>query len=1233
MTKHSKRWCIAKPSPVLQEIFVSKLGISRVIAQILLNRGITTLDEARMFLAADFGSLHSPFMLKDMDKAVERIRLAVQQGEKVRVFGDYDADGITSTCIMVRALRRAGVAADYYIPERLTEGYGLNEGAVTTARKDGISLIVTVDCGITAVREVELAGELGIDIIITDHHEPQAELPQALALINPKQRDCRYPFKDLAGAGVAFKLGQAVLGCPETGVIQELIELACLGTIADIVPLKGENRILVRYGLDFMSRAICPGLRALIRHSGITDREITSHQVAFQMAPRINAAGRLGEASTGVRLLLSEDAAEAEKLALELCIRNDQRQALEAAIYKDALREIEAGEFNPEREKVLVLAKEGWHLGVIGIVASRLAKDFYRPVVLLGIEGDDAKGSARSIPPFDIFTAFQHCEKHLAKYGGHRQAAGLTIPVSEIGEFMSAINRYAEEALSGHDLLPEVNIDSEVRLKDLDDTLYHQLQMLAPYGCDNQEPLLAAREACVLEHRTVGVNGAHLKFRVGDGRSVYDGIGFNFSTRSDLFGRGEMLDVVFTLEKNEWNGKTRMQLNLKDFRPSIPVKEAGSPAADAPGGFAEEQGGFVEELFRNAVTYLTDDIYRDIAAREEFYTKVAGVTFEGRQAVVAGLTEGETLQLLREPDNRHDSNAVRVETASGSQAGYLNARLARHFAPLLDRGEQYVACVTQVTGGSDRNFGVNIIIRKAGEEDREDNLLKQARLREELADLTDAELLSRIRRALLGGNHYREKQKEAIELLIQGCNTLAVFGTGRGKSAVFQSVAAYKALRERTLTIILYPLRALVNDQFENMSSRLAGLGLNVYKGNGSISETERAALFSAPEKEEADILLTTPEFVSHHLGKFQQMTRRVGLFVVDESHHIGLASQVHRPIYKRLGELAGKLGHPTVLAVTATAGDEVAAEIVEVLGIDRVVIDPHIRSNLELVDKRDWPDKQGYLKQLAATGEKTIIYVNSRLQTIELAAMLRESLPDSRDRIVFYHAGLTGEQRNTVERMFHRGEVNVVVSTSAFGEGIDIPDVKNVVVFHLNFNFTEFNQQCGRAGRDGNRALIHLLCGKRDAGINRFILESSSPDRDTLAKLYIVIKDLSGQGTPVTSTNDELAGLLKKAGIRQAKAGMVSAGLGILEELGLIEREIIGRSRSVYLLPAPAEKVDIESSLRFCEGQEERAAFQEFQAFFFDAAGEELLSLVNRPILPVRYVEENVLPQLERKL
>lgn len=1220
MQQHKKIWKVSRKNRTVQEILSCHLGISRITAQLLVNRGIVSIEQAEQFLNSSLEDLMDPYMMKGMRQAVNRIFLAIQANEPITVYGDYDVDGITSTVLLTDVLERLGANCQYYIPNRLTEGYGLNSEVIQGLADDGCKLIVTVDCGISSFEEVCFAGQKGIEVIITDHHEPPEVLPEALAIINPKQEDCPYSFKDLAGVGVAFKLAHALM--KERGKAEEVfgfLDVVALGTIADLVPLQGENRILVKKGLPLISDGGRAGLRALLEIAGLKGQEVDSTNVAFALAPRLNAAGRISDAKEGVQLLKEEDFEVALDIAKALDRANRERQAIEAVIYAEAVEAIESA--NTMHDKVLVVAGSDWHLGVIGIVASKLVNRYYRPVVLLSVDGERAKGSARSIPGFHLFRALQLNKELLIKYGGHSQAAGLTLEVGRVQDLRRALNEYAEDILTEELLIEQINVDSELDFSEVSKELYYQIMQLAPFGCANPSPLLASRSAGVVEYRPVGSDGKHLKLRVAKENYLMEAIGFNLADCCEYVDLGQKVDLVFELQKNQWKGRTTLQLNVKDIKQSG-VCDNPFAVQSSTLESAEKGKTFVDGLFEKAAEYLIDDYYRDIVDKDEFYTKVVGVTFENRQEVVRRLKEGDTLYLVREYDNPYDPNAVRVENKYGQQVGYLNARLARHFAPLLEQREQYRVLVSSVTGGDERNFGVNIVIQRLQEKDSEEGKAILREIRERLRALEDADLNEEIRKALLGSHKYRDSQREALESLEGGKNTLAIFGTGRGKSAVFQSFAAKRAIRQGELTVILYPLRALANDQYEVMQAKLSRLGLRVFRGNGSLSAGERGDLFAAIASGELDILLTTPEFLAFHIDKLLKMPKKTGFFVVDESHHISLASLSQRPAYKKLSAIVNLLGEPLTLAVTATARDEVAQEIVDVLQIEEMVIDTHVRANMELIDKRGVRDKDAYLREIVAREGKTVIYVNSRTKAVEIALMLREANPHRSEEIAYYHAGLKNEDRKTIESMFKEGALTVVVATSAFGEGIDIPDIRHVVLYHLNFNFTEFNQQSGRGGRDGKRTYIHLLSGSRDIRINEFILEASAPERNLLAVLYTVLAQLQKGSEGVRLTNKEIAERMHRAGVRRVKDSSVSAGLGILEELGLIRRESAGRDRQIIVNPQPAKKVSLEKSLRFMEGLEERAAFDEFQHSFFSASPEELLSRINQPIYPTSAIK-----------
>lgn len=575
-----KIWRLAEPRPQVREMLARELKISEIVAQVLVNRGITTIEAAREFLWSGLEGLHNPELLPGLNKAVARVFAAITAGEKILIYGDYDVDGITATTLLYLTLSKLGARVDYYIPDRLEEGYGLNQAALEKALEDGFSLVVTVDCGISSVDEADWALEAGLDLIITDHHEPQDQLPRALAVLNPKAAaglQPAYPFQDLAGVGVSFKLAQGLLRylnprLPEGEAGREYLDLVALGTIADIVPLREENRILVKYGLEQLNSSQRPGLAALRQVCGLAGREITAGNVGFILAPRLNAGGRLGDARRGVRLLISSDASEAADIATQLEQENRRRQELEAETTAQAVAMLEAAAMDESgadavyKDKVLVLASEGWHPGVIGIVASRLVEKYHRPTILLTLEDGIAKGSCRSIPGFDIYQALTACKQHLITFGGHKQAAGLSLAAADVQAFRQEINRWGNPILTEELLHPKVRIDEVVAFSELSLDLVAQLELLEPFGHQNPGPVLACRSAKILDSRGVGRDNTHLKLRVTGGQGAVEAIGFQFGGVLGRMRAGRVLDLAFALEKNEWNNRTNLQLVLKDIK-------------------------------------------------------------------------------------------------------------------------------------------------------------------------------------------------------------------------------------------------------------------------------------------------------------------------------------------------------------------------------------------------------------------------------------------------------------------------------------------------------------------------------------------------------------------------------------------------------------------------------------------------------------------------------------------
>lgn len=561
-----KVWKIVE-TPLEQAYELAKqLGVSPLLGQLLVNRGITDPEKASAFLAPKIDQLPDPFLFKDMGQAVDRLEKAVKDQEQVLVYGDYDVDGVTSVALFIRVLGRLLPGKIlYYIPKRLEEGYGLHLSSLQRAASKGVKLVITVDCGITAVEESRYLKNNGIDLIITDHHEPQTDLPEACAIIDPKVPDSGYPFSQLAGVGVAFKLLQGLASrIPDLKErLFKNLDLVAFGTVADIVPLLEENRIIVKYGLEQIRKHENVGMRALIQTAGLGEREIDTGHIGYLLAPRINAAGRMGNPSIGVKLFLTNDPVQALDLAKELEKENQRRQLIENKVLQEAQLQIEA---EPEfvQEHALVLAGEGWHPGVIGIVASKLVEIYHKPVILVGFEGDEGRGSGRSIAGFNLFEAIEACGQYLVRYGGHEFAAGLTVARDQFPDFKRAFLDIAKASLNQEDLLPWLKIESMIDLTGIDLELVRELNKLAPCGPANPTPILGCKALQLVEYRNVGENGKHLKLKVSAANVIREGIGFNLGSLNQELASTKEVDLAFSLEENNWNGSTQVQLNLKD---------------------------------------------------------------------------------------------------------------------------------------------------------------------------------------------------------------------------------------------------------------------------------------------------------------------------------------------------------------------------------------------------------------------------------------------------------------------------------------------------------------------------------------------------------------------------------------------------------------------------------------------------------------------------------------------
>ena len=543
-------------------------GYPYLVSSVLASRGVTCPEQATEFLTQETTLVHSPFLMKDMDKAVARIDRALSDGERIAIFGDYDVDGITATCIMVDYLKGRGADVVHYIPRRIEDGYGLSCEAIEGLRKGGATLLVTVDCGITGVEEVAYAQSIGMDVVVTDHHECKEALPEASAVVDPRRTDCEYPFKHLAGCGVALKLVLA-LGGPdrEEALFSRYCTLAAIGTVADVMQMSGENRTIVSRGLDGIEHSDFIGLHALLKEAGLTGKDVSSVQIGFVLAPRINAAGRMGAADMAAELLLCQDEAKAEELAKALCALNRERQNVEQDIYTQAEEMI--GHMPDRQRSALVLESSRWHQGVVGIVASRLSEKYARPSFMIHLNGSTGKGSCRSWGGFNLFAALESCKDLLLGFGGHELAAGFTIQRENIPAFRDRMNDYAR-GLCGESA-PESVLDIDAAITRPGEVTLEELEALSalePYGSGNTRPVFCLLGATLLRTQNVGQN-RHLKLRLGKGCAQFDGI--FFSTVAERCGCtvGDRVDAAFYLQINEFRGSRTVQLQMVDIRPSL----------------------------------------------------------------------------------------------------------------------------------------------------------------------------------------------------------------------------------------------------------------------------------------------------------------------------------------------------------------------------------------------------------------------------------------------------------------------------------------------------------------------------------------------------------------------------------------------------------------------------------------------------------------------------------------
>ena len=1112
----SNRWDVLVPDEAAERALVAECGVSPLVACVLSARGMTDPSGVRDYLSPSLErDWCDPGLIPGLDEAAERVRLAVGRGETIAIFGDFDVDGMTSTCLLTRALRELGAkVVRPYIPHRFDEGYGLSRDALARVMADGKpDLLITVDNGIAAADEVAWLLSEGIDVVVTDHHEPSDLVPAGCPVCDPKlSAGC--PSRELAGAGVALKLvcelGRS-LGRPD--LWRSYTELAAMGTVSDMMLLVGENRALVADGIARLRDTDRAGLVALAAAAGCDLATVTSDSLPFSLVPRLNAAGRLGCVDVAFDLLMCDDPAEAAKLAGRLEAVNRERREIESVLADEAFAKIDASYDSDCR--AIVVAGEGWHEGVKGIVAGRIVGRYHVPAILFTVSDGVARGSGRSVGDVDLFHAVEQCSDLCVRFGGHAGAVGVTVDVANLGAFRERLDAVLSE-LPAEQFVSTGEVAAVVGLGELDTSTIASLEVMQPFGQGNKKPLLAVTGVSMRGRSRVGGVGEHLRFAASDGINSLPAIMFRAPDIERACGWDGAVDVVFEPVNETWQGRTKPKLMVRD----ILYRSSDGPAPAEP--------SLCDELLERSHQALSADV------------------------AAASVPDAAPI-------------------ASGAAADATSAA--------VERGR--------------------------------------------LAGLGADELDDELRRRMIGDADLLPAQSEALSRLAAGRPTMCVMATGRGKSLVFHLHAARTAIAAGGASVFVFPLRALVSDQAFHLAEALAPVGVSVRVLTGESLPEERDAVFSALVDGSCDVVLTTPEFLSIHVSRFAA-PGRVRFLVVDESHHAAAEGTV-REAYDSLPAVVRALGSPVSLAVTATASTDVARRVCDLLGIADadVVVDQSRRPNLRLSDARELRDREAALVNVVASGEKTIVYVNSREQSVSLTSMLRHALGDLAPRIAYYNVGLSRADRNRVERAFRSGEVCCIVSTSAFGEGVNLPDVRNVILFHMPFGSTEFNQMSGRAGRDGLPATVHLLFGSRDARLNDRLLESAAPARDQLVLLYRVLGALGRRareatGSPaVNVANADIAASAREIDASSAlDERAVSCGIAVFRELGFLDVEGYGSSRTIAMADSPA-RMRLEDSIRYLEGARAREAFSRFRDWVLAASSDELLERINGPIVP----------------
>jgi single-stranded-DNA-specific exonuclease len=1134
---------------------VDALGLSAITAQVLLNRGLRAPDAAAALLEPRLDRLASPLELPDMSPAIARLWRAIRERTPVVVYGDYDADGVTATALLLRALRPLGAQVSAYLPDRRTEGYGLHAEAVRTLAARGAGLIVAVDCGVTAIAAAATAQAAGCDLIVLDHHEPPAgSLPAAVAIVDPKRAPSG-THADFCAAGLAFQACRALYAEAGASALPPgLLGLAALGTVADAVDLRRDNRILVALGLQELGQAVLPGLAALTEVAAVRP-PLGARDISHGLAPRLNAAGRLARADEALRLLLTNDPAEARALAERLEGLNRERRAVTDAVLAAAIEEVERDGL--DRRPALVLAHEGWHPGVIGIVASQLVERYYRPAVLIALEAAGGKGSARSIPPLHLVEALGDAAGHLAAYGGHAMAAGLSMEAASVPAFREAFIAAVAQRLGPEDLQPLQVVDAEIPLDAVTPALAAELQRLAPYGRGHPEPVFLTRGLRAAGTRLVG-DGAHLRLVVTDGVRTVDAIAFQRGEQVELLAFTQAaVDLVYTVAADRWRGNGDVQLVVTDL--DTPGVDVDRVAADA--------GPVLDRLFERAEDYLGARL-TGVEYVAAFHTKVVGVTFEGRQAVLPLVRPGERLHLVRDPRNPRDPHAIKVVREGGEQLGFLRAGLAARLAPSIDAGARYLATATALTGGGDRAWGLNIYL------EREAFGIRDARGPAEADRPAVAAALEPFLTTLARGRPVRHEPREIARVLGAGGRAVARLGPGGGLLPTVAGAAAALLAAGRRPVLVVVPRSRDADAWGELAGSWLRDAGIRAGVAHGALPASAALRVGAAFGRGDMDVVFASWAWT------VRATPAAGGVIVVVDA--LATGAEVDAPL-QRYGRDVRLIAGPMAPAIV-----EAAAARLETAPI---VVGRAVRENLRVVDRRGRVDEPIALNHTGLRPEKVLIVTAGPHEAVAVARTLRVRHPDAADRIAYHHAGLPSALRRVLEDLFAAGRLTALAAGSHFVDPAAPADVTRLIAAGLGPDRLLMAEALAVAGLGGRPATIELSCGSTALAAALAELDTRFPSRELLVRCYRGLRATRSGPSWVWSVAEE-----QERPALGLPPEVAAAAMEILVEAGVLSREDTDGDVARYAFAEPETRVDLTRSLRYQEGERERAGWADLR-------------------------------------